>query len=132
MLREGWEASSFTTTLAAASVTKGMPSAIADIFDIAIESCSARKAFLLTVQNLSRATSGPEQLSSDCPRPQLRRQNARSDQAQCVHGGPEGEFTEALTDNFQKLYLRGRHEANRWITAHMGEVEEGALAGIID
>lgn len=49
-----------------------------------------------------------------------------------VHGGPEGEFTEALTDNFQKLYLRGRHEANRWITAHMGEVEEGALAGIID
>ena len=25
-----------------------------------------------------------------------------------------GDFTEALTDNFQKLYLKGRHEPNRW------------------
>jgi len=48
-----------------------------------------------------------------------------------VYGGPEGEFTEALTANFQKLYLRGRHEVNRWIPAHAG-VEDGALVGIID
>ena len=37
---------------------------------MAIESCCPPKAFLLAVQNLSRATSGPEQLSSDCPRPE--------------------------------------------------------------
>jgi threonylcarbamoyladenosine tRNA methylthiotransferase MtaB len=44
-------------------------------------------------------------------------------------GGAEGEFTEALTDNYQKLYLRGRHEANRWITVHIEGVDDGALVG---
>ncbi len=43
--------------------------------------------------------------------------------------GPEGEFTEALTDNYQKLYLRERHEPNRWITAHIEGVDAGALVG---
>ena len=40
-----------------------------------------------------------------------------------------GECTEALTDNYQKLYLRGRHEPNRWITAQIEALEEGALVG---
>ena len=40
-----------------------------------------------------------------------------------------GEFTEALTDNYQKLYLRGRHEANRWITTNIKAVEDGAFVG---
>ncbi len=40
-----------------------------------------------------------------------------------------GEFTEALTDNYQKLYLRGHHEANRWITARVEALEDGALVG---
>jgi threonylcarbamoyladenosine tRNA methylthiotransferase MtaB len=40
-----------------------------------------------------------------------------------------GEFTEALTDNYQKLYLRGRHEPNRWLTAQIEDVEDGALRG---
>jgi threonylcarbamoyladenosine tRNA methylthiotransferase MtaB len=44
-----------------------------------------------------------------------------------VHMRPEGEFTEALTDNYQKLYLKGQHQANRWITAHIEYVENGAL-----
>ncbi len=46
-----------------------------------------------------------------------------------VHCGPGGEFTEALTDNYQKLFLKGRHEANRWITVQIEEVRNGALVG---
>jgi threonylcarbamoyladenosine tRNA methylthiotransferase MtaB len=46
-----------------------------------------------------------------------------------VQGGSGAEFTEALTDNFQKLRLRGRHKANQWITAHIEEVEDDALVG---
>ena len=38
-------------------------------------------------------------------------------------------FTESLTDNYQKLYLRGRHAPNRWVTAHIVGVEEGSLVG---
>ena len=40
--------------------------------------------------------------------------------------GSAGEFTEALTDNYQKLFLKGRHEANRWIHADITAVEDGA------
>jgi threonylcarbamoyladenosine tRNA methylthiotransferase MtaB len=46
-----------------------------------------------------------------------------------VHAGSDGEFTEALTDNFQKLYLRGRCEANQWITAHLEGIDDGAFIG---
>jgi threonylcarbamoyladenosine tRNA methylthiotransferase MtaB len=46
-----------------------------------------------------------------------------------VHNRPEGEFTEALTDNYQKLFLHGRHVANRWITAHIAGMEQSALVG---
>jgi threonylcarbamoyladenosine tRNA methylthiotransferase MtaB len=43
----------------------------------------------------------------------------------------DGEFTEALTDNYQKLYLKGRHGANRWISADIELVEDGALMGTL-
>jgi threonylcarbamoyladenosine tRNA methylthiotransferase MtaB len=46
-----------------------------------------------------------------------------------VHKRPDGEFTETLTDNYQKLYLKGHHAPNRWITALVEAVEDGALAG---
>jgi threonylcarbamoyladenosine tRNA methylthiotransferase MtaB len=39
-------------------------------------------------------------------------------------------FTEALTDNYQKLFMKGRHTSNRWITAHIEKVKDGALVGI--
>jgi threonylcarbamoyladenosine tRNA methylthiotransferase MtaB len=42
--------------------------------------------------------------------------------------GDQG-FTEALTDNYLKLRLRGRHSANRWIKAHVERVEDGYLVG---
>ena len=41
-----------------------------------------------------------------------------------------GEFTEALTDNYLKLRLRGRNEANRWMRVKVYDVAEGTLAGI--
>ncbi|MGC2326727.1 MAG: tRNA (N(6)-L-threonylcarbamoyladenosine(37)-C(2))-methylthiotransferase MtaB [Candidatus Sulfotelmatobacter sp.] len=36
-------------------------------------------------------------------------------------------FTEALTDNYLKLHLKGHHEPNRWLRAHVELVEDGAL-----
>jgi len=46
-----------------------------------------------------------------------------------VQNNSDGEFTEALTDNYQKLYLKGRHEANQWMNVNIEGVEDGALAG---
>jgi threonylcarbamoyladenosine tRNA methylthiotransferase MtaB len=40
-----------------------------------------------------------------------------------------GEFTEALTDNYLKLRLRGRHDANRWRIATVSDVVSGSLVG---
>jgi threonylcarbamoyladenosine tRNA methylthiotransferase MtaB len=41
----------------------------------------------------------------------------------------EGEFTEALTDNYLKFRLHGRHEANRWRTVTVQHVVSGWLTG---
>jgi threonylcarbamoyladenosine tRNA methylthiotransferase MtaB len=41
----------------------------------------------------------------------------------------DGEFTEALTDNYLKLRLRGRHEPNRWLHASVSSVTDGVLQG---
>ncbi len=40
-----------------------------------------------------------------------------------------GEFTEALTDNYLKLRLRGRHEPNCWTLASIKCVTDGVLVG---
>jgi threonylcarbamoyladenosine tRNA methylthiotransferase MtaB len=40
------------------------------------------------------------------------------------------DLTEALTDNYQKLYLKGHHAPNQWVGARVEEVKEGALVGI--
>jgi threonylcarbamoyladenosine tRNA methylthiotransferase MtaB len=44
-----------------------------------------------------------------------------------VGNNADGEFTEALTDNYLKLRLRGRHEPNRWQTVVIDGVEAGSL-----
>jgi threonylcarbamoyladenosine tRNA methylthiotransferase MtaB len=44
-----------------------------------------------------------------------------------AHNSLDQEFTEALTDNYQKLFLQGRHEPNRWITAHVEREKDGAF-----
>lgn len=42
-------------------------------------------------------------------------------------GGTSPVFTEALTDNYLKLRLRGEHEPNRWVQAKVDRCEDGAL-----
>jgi threonylcarbamoyladenosine tRNA methylthiotransferase MtaB len=62
----------------------------------------------------------------------------------CSGGGPAREesaaspaspgapvFTGALTDNYQKLFLKGRHLPNRWITVRVEGVEGEALTGAV-
>lgn len=47
-----------------------------------------------------------------------------------VTGNASGvEFTEALTDNYLKLRLRGWHEPNHWLRACIETVEDGLLVG---
>jgi threonylcarbamoyladenosine tRNA methylthiotransferase MtaB len=49
--------------------------------------------------------------------------------------GPEGfdgGWTEALTDNYLRLRLKGRHESNRWLSARVVEARNGQLAGMCD
>ena len=41
----------------------------------------------------------------------------------------QGEFTEALTDNYLKLRLQGRHQANSWRTITVQNVVSGSLTG---
>ena len=46
-----------------------------------------------------------------------------------AHARDDESFTEALTDNYQKLYLKGRHTPNRWITAQIEGVSDSAFVG---
>ncbi len=46
------------------------------------------------------------------------------------HSGDEADFTEALTDNFLKLRLSGRYEANRLIRACVQKIEGDLLLGV--
>jgi len=46
-----------------------------------------------------------------------------------VGNDANGEFTEALTDNYLKLRMRGRHDSNRWLRAQIEDVVDGALVG---
>ena len=41
----------------------------------------------------------------------------------------DGRYTEALTDNYLKAKIRGRHESNRWINVLVEGVEGEALVG---
>ena len=45
-------------------------------------------------------------------------------------GGTSKVFTEALTDNYLKLRLRGKHEPNRWVQAQVERCEDGALLAV--
>ena len=39
--------------------------------------------------------------------------------------------TEALTDNYHKLYLNGRHAPNQWLPVRVEKVSDGALIGSV-
>src|SRR6202034_1072204 len=47
-----------------------------------------------------------------------------------MRNNSHGEFTEALTDNYQRLYLKGRHEPNRWIRAQVAAEKDGVFMPI--
>ncbi len=42
----------------------------------------------------------------------------------------DGEWTEAVTDNYLKLRLKGSHPANRWVKAPVEQVKDGALIAV--
>jgi threonylcarbamoyladenosine tRNA methylthiotransferase MtaB len=44
-----------------------------------------------------------------------------------VRGARQGQFTEALTDNYLKLNLNGKHAPNLWIRAQVNDVENATL-----
>ena len=44
----------------------------------------------------------------------------------------QAKFTQALTDNYQKIHLRGRHQPNEWLRAKVEYVENGTLVGIVN
>lgn len=46
-----------------------------------------------------------------------------------ISGNPDAAMTEALTENYLKLHLRGSHQPNRWIRARVVEVVDGVLLG---
>jgi len=43
----------------------------------------------------------------------------------------EPQTTEALTDNYLKICVKGRHESNRWLRAQVDNVLDGALVGSV-
>jgi threonylcarbamoyladenosine tRNA methylthiotransferase MtaB len=48
-----------------------------------------------------------------------------------AHSKSTGEFTEALTDNYQKLFLKGHHAPNCWLAARIEDLDDGALVGLL-
>lgn len=47
-------------------------------------------------------------------------------------GDPTTSFTAALTDNYLKLRLAGKHEPNRWMHALVEDVRDGSLIGSVE
>jgi threonylcarbamoyladenosine tRNA methylthiotransferase MtaB len=46
-----------------------------------------------------------------------------------VSENSDGAWTEALTDNYLKVKLQGRHRANQWLRAHVLDTANGQLVG---
>ena len=44
----------------------------------------------------------------------------------------QAKFTKALTDNYQKLLLRGHYRPNEWLRATVKYVENDTLVGIVN
>jgi hypothetical protein len=44
---------------------------------------------------------------------------------------PDGRWTEALTDNYLKINLAGRLDANQWVTANVSTMNGDTLLGSI-
>jgi threonylcarbamoyladenosine tRNA methylthiotransferase MtaB len=55
------------------------------------------------------------------------REGGGTDHCQREIPGAVGAITEALTDNYLKLHLKGHHEPNRWLRTHVERAEDGVL-----
>jgi threonylcarbamoyladenosine tRNA methylthiotransferase MtaB len=42
----------------------------------------------------------------------------------------DGKSTEALTDNYLKLWLKGQHETNQWVRAQVEQITGGSFLGV--
>lgn len=40
-------------------------------------------------------------------------------------------YTDALSENYLKVHLQGKHDPNQWITAHIEQVKDGVLFGAV-
>ena len=58
-------------------------------------------------------------------------QNKSSSKVEGPAVSPNTSYTEALTDNYLKLRLKGRHEANQWVTAKVATVEDDVLVAAL-
>jgi len=61
----------------------------------------------------------------------LRSQDSAIQECDSGIGGISSQSTEALTDNYLKLRLRGTYDPNCWISAQVESVVDGALVGAI-
>jgi threonylcarbamoyladenosine tRNA methylthiotransferase MtaB len=59
------------------------------------------------------------------------RKNLQAITLNVIHTREGAEFTEALTDNYQKLFLHGRHTPNRWFTTRVERVDDTTFVGIL-
>jgi threonylcarbamoyladenosine tRNA methylthiotransferase MtaB len=48
-----------------------------------------------------------------------------------VHSNSDGDFTEALTDNYQKAKLSGNHPANRWMKVRIHSLENDEFLAVL-
>src|SRR5262249_29504282 len=48
-----------------------------------------------------------------------------------VHEDAHGIWTEALTDNYLKLRLKGRHQPNRWLNVRIESLNNGQLSATL-
>jgi threonylcarbamoyladenosine tRNA methylthiotransferase MtaB len=90
-----------------------------------------RRAFMRSFVGQTMEAVTLRSCGTGTPFDQLRAGNTRegSGTNDCQRAIPEGvgAITEALTDNYLKLHLKGRHEPNLWLRAHIEKVEDGAL-----
>jgi threonylcarbamoyladenosine tRNA methylthiotransferase MtaB len=49
-----------------------------------------------------------------------------------VRRGPEGELTEALTDNYQKTFLPGVYGPNHWLTIRVEQADSKGITGLVE
>ncbi len=94
------------------------------------------EAFTLNVVHSGPAAAATESITLNTPPSPCHSERSEEPtyfaEQQGVSQGRDSAFTEALTDNYLKLRLKGRHAPNRWLTAQVEAVQCEALTGFAD